>query len=207
MPRRPVRAAPPFAPRALSLALLLAALSAPLPAGAETRVYATGGIHSPVGGDEREVFGLAPQFGLGIQTGINETGSMIGFEVGYVRSGGHPSDLPTFESPESHYTLVPITMTLSTVTGRNPDAWPRMNVGLFATVMPTTYTDRNGEDHATPTVGAGLELRPEFRLSGGWRAIGRTRLLIVDGVDYRNAIADINYSALSFELGLSAGLR
>jgi hypothetical protein len=73
--------------------------------------------------------------------------------------------------------------------------------------MPTEYTNRNDDSYSSPTVGAGLELRPEFHLADDWRMFGRTRIGLVDGVDYRGSSADINYSALTLELGVSTGLH
>ncbi|HEX7878913.1 MAG TPA: hypothetical protein VF720_05855 [Candidatus Eisenbacteria bacterium] len=205
--RRPIRVLP------LVLAPLLvpvnfpAFLSPPARAG-EARLSLSGGIHSPLGGDERERFGIAPQFGLGLATEFADGASMVGLDVGYVHSGGGERYISTFEFPESHYTLVPVTVSVTTrLAPESRESWPRVFVGFFVTVMPTWFTDRNEETFSTPTVGAGLELRPEFHLASDWRAFGRTRLLLVEPVDYQAALDDINYSALSLELGVSTGLH
>ena len=168
----------------------------------------TGGIHSPLGEDERDDFGIAPQFGIGIATEFADGASMLGLDFGYVRSGGEEGSNPTFDLPESHYTLVPITMSVTTrLADDSKNPWPKIYIGFFATVMPTSYTDANGDSESTPTVGAGLELRPEFRLGERGRGLARTRLQLVDTIDYGDLGSDYNSSALSLELGVSTELR
>jgi hypothetical protein len=179
------------------------------PAAAETtHLFLTAGMHSPLGGDEREAFGLAPQVGLGVATEFADGASMLGFDLGYIRSSGAESSDDTFDLPESHYTLVPITVSITTrLADGSRNAWPKIFVGVFATVVPTRYTDPNGQSDSNPTVGAGLELRPEFRLGEQWRFLGRSRLSLFDTVDYGDSGSTYNYSALSLELGLSTELR
>lgn len=187
--------------------LALFGLSLPVFA-APARIEVSGGIHAPTGTDEREVFGLAPQFTLGIASDFANGASAIALDIGYAQSTGQEDGTPTFEGPESHYTIIPIVMSVRTrLAPGSKNPWPRVYLGFFVEIMSTRYTDDNDDTFDGATVGAGLELRPEFRLSDRWNAFGRSRLSLVDAVSYRGASAEISYSSLSMELGLSASLR
>lgn len=182
--------------------LSLSALASP------ARIEVSGGIHAPTGTDEREVFGLAPQFTLGIASDFANGASAIALDVGYARSTGLEAETPTFDGLESHYTIIPIVMSVRTRLGPGSKSpYPRVYVGFFVEIMSTQYTDDNDNTFDGATVGAGLELRPEFRLSDRWNAFGRSRLSLVDAVAYRGASKELSYSSLSMELGLSATLR
>ncbi|TPW17870.1 MAG: hypothetical protein FD129_203 [bacterium] len=172
------------------------------------RIELSGGIHAPTGTDEREVFGLAPQFTLGIASDFANGASAIALDVGYAHSSGQEVGTPTFEGPGTDYTIIPIVMSVRTRLGpgsKNP--WPRVYVGFFVEIMSTQYTNGNDVTFNGATVGAGLELRPEFRLGDRWNAFGRSRLSLVDAVSYQGAGKELSYNSLSMELGLSASLR
>ena len=172
------------------------------------RIELSGGIHAPTGTDEREVFGLAPQFTLGIASDFANGASAIALDVGYAHSSGQEVGTPTFEGPGTDYTIIPIVMSVRTRLGpgsKNP--WPRVYVGFFVEIMSTQYTNGNDVTFNSATVGAGLELRPEFRLGDRWNAFGRSRLSLVDAVSYQGAGKELSYNSLSMELGLSASLR
>ena len=192
---------------ALAAIFALAGLSFPAEAS-PARIEVSGGIHAPTGTDEREVFGLAPQFTLGIASDFANGASAIALDIGYARSTGREVGTPTFEGPESHYSIIPIVMSVRTrLAPGSKNPWPRVYLGFFVEILSTRYTNGNDDTFSGATVGAGFELRPEFRLSDRWNAFGRSRLSLVDAVSYPGAGKEIGYSALSMELGLSASLR
>ncbi|MDZ4805994.1 MAG: hypothetical protein SGI90_14135 [Candidatus Eisenbacteria bacterium] len=196
-------------PIVMALAAILSLTGLSLPGLASpARLEVSGGIHAPTGTNEREVFGLAPQFTIGIASDFANGASSIALDIGYIRSGGRDGGSPTFEVSESHYFVVPIVASVRTrLAPGSQNPWPRLYAGFFVEIMSTRYTNANDDTFSGATVGAGLELRPEFRLSDRWNAFGRSRLSLVDAVTYRGGSREISYSALSMELGLSASLR
>ncbi|GJM44625.1 MAG: hypothetical protein DHS20C21_14670 [Gemmatimonadota bacterium] len=182
-------------------------LAAVSPAQADVYLDAGAGYFSPFDEDHRAAYGASPAFLLGISSAVGNAGSRVFLEVEYVHaSGSEFTPDPTFEDRgRATYDLVPLTLGARFDLNGNPDQDLRVFLGLGARSLLTRW-EGAGVSRSSPTTGAFVELRPEFRAGDHWTLWIRQRLDLIANVDYGREVAPLSYSGSSLALGISISL-
>jgi hypothetical protein len=191
----------------LLLCFLLPAFSTPADARPLTYAFEVGGgAFVPFESDHRSAYGTGTEFSFGVSPLLSQTGTWLILEAGLVKASGHEyrSD-PTFETPEDKYWLLPVRLgarrDLLAETSQIP---MKFCLGAGFQTTFTGWEDGYGSSYKTPTFGFFFEIRPELTLNEAWGLWLSSRMTFLGNVEYEESgIPDINYSANSFQLGLS----
>lgn len=204
--------------RALALCLGVATLGFTAPGGlaaparaerpaANLRLDISAGAQVPLDGDSRDAWGMGQAFQVGLST-RNSGSSWLGVEVGLIHTAGLETGFdPTFETRDTHFWLVPITLGVRWAAGHTPSGRTPLYLGLGAQTILTWYDPPDGPTRSNPALGFLAEWRYEIDMTESAALYLRQRLLFTTEQTYAGAAPETGFGSTLLEVGLSRRLR
>lgn len=195
----------------IALALgALGGLAAPARAArpaATLRLDVSAGAQVPLDGDSRDAWGMGQALHVGLST-RNSSSSWLGVEVGLIHTAGLETRFdPTFETRDTHFWLVPITLGVRWSAGHTPSGRTPLYLGLGAQTILTWYDPPDGPTRSNPALGFLAEWRYEIDMTDDAALFLRQRLLFTTEQTYAGAAPETGFSSTLLEVGLSRRLR
>gem|GEM_PF-1326952 len=167
----------------------------------------SGGIHTNLDSDHREIFGNASIFSLAYSAPLTPRDVHLIVEISYGSNSGNatwPAD-PSFELPESRYWFVPIVMGIRTNLVPERSRGPLgLYLGFGIVTLFTGFEGPLGVHDTATSLGAMAELRPQLNLNPHFALWVRERINVATDASYTSGM-DMNYSGAALQIGISLG--
>ncbi len=173
------------------------------------RMEVGGGIFTPFDNELRDAYDAGGAIQIGLSMSSPGSRAEIFLDGGYRKSSGSEySDDPTFELPESEYSLIPIGF------GVRGDLFPHQpgdRLSLLAGfTMQHVFSKWKGsfEDSEKTTVfGLAIELRPEYQLGDRWSVWVSQRFSTLGDAAYDSRAGELDYSSSTLMAGIAYEIR
>lgn len=191
--------------RLLAGAVFCAVLSGP--ASADVKVY--GGIGGLTAFDEdlRAQLGSAFTVDAGVSSHFSERASLFLEGAAGFSSGREIPFDPTFETEETDYRQLSVTLGVRTDLVRRDDVPLRVHLGAGWHTVFIRREEPGQPSESSPAQGLALELLPEFRLGDAWFVWARQRVLLLSDTRFDSTFQTIEPSGSWLEIGLCYRFR